>query len=49
VYLEYNIYFPLLTALSLHQAIMRQELVPEDLVDLGDEFYLEFRFAAIVF
>jgi hypothetical protein len=39
VYLKHNIYFSLLAALSLHQAIMGQELVPEDLIDLADEFY----------
>ena len=48
MYLENNIYFPLMTALSLNQAIMWQELVPEDLIDLGDELNREFRFAGTV-
>ena len=46
MYLKHNIYFSLLAALSLHQAIMGQELVPEDLIDLADEFYRYFTFGA---
>lgn len=41
-------YFPLMTALSLHLVIMWQELVPEDMIYLGDELYREYRFAATV-
>lgn len=44
VYLEHNIYFPFLATLSLHQAIMWQELVPKDLIDLAYEFYRFFTF-----
>ena len=45
MYLEQNINFPLKAALRLHQAIMWQELVPQDLIDLSDESYREFSFA----
>ena len=46
VYLKHNIYFPLLGTLSLHQAIMRQELVSKHLIDLADEFYRFFSLGA---
>jgi hypothetical protein len=39
VYLEHNINFLLLAALSLHQAIMWQKLVPKDLIYLADDLY----------